>query len=75
MEGCGGVFTEIGGRTDITPNLNRLAREGVFFSRCYGNSWRTDRGTLCTLSGYPSFPNTSVMKMPDKSRTMPSVAA
>lgn len=75
MEGCGGVFTEIGGRNDITPNLNRLAREGVFFSRCYGNSWRTDRGTLCTLSGYPSFPNTSVMKMPDKSRTMPSVAA
>ncbi|MGN1262445.1 MAG: LTA synthase family protein [Prevotella sp.] len=75
MEGCGGVFTSIGGRADITPNLNRLAREGVFFSRCYGNSWRTDRGTLCTLSGYPSFPNTSVMKMPDKSRTMPSVAA
>lgn len=75
MEGCGGIFTEIGGRTDIMPNLNRLAHEGVYFTKCYGNSWRTDRGTLCTLSGYPSFPNTSVMKMPAKSRTMPSVAA
>lgn len=75
MEGCGGTFTEIGGRTDITPNLNSIAHEGVYFTRCYGNSWRTDRGTVCTLSGYPSFPNVSVMKMPDKSRTMPSIAA
>lgn len=75
LEGCGGIFTEIGGRKDIMPNLNRLAHEGVYFSRCYGNTWRTDRGTVCTLSGYPSFPNVSVMKMPDKSGTMPSIAA
>ena len=75
LESCGGVFTEIGGRNDITPNLNRIAHEGIYFSQCYANSWRTDRGTVCTLSGYPSFPQASVMKMPDKSRTMPSIAA
>ena len=74
LESCGAVFTELGGRTDITPNMNRLAKEGVYFTRCYANSWRTDRGTLCTLSGYPSFPAASVMKMPEKSRTMPSIA-
>ncbi len=74
MEGCGGEFTEIAGRTDVTPNLNRLAREGVFFSNCYANSWRTDRGTACTLSGYPSFPTMSVMKIPSKSRTLPNIA-
>ena len=74
LEGCGGEFTEIGGRTDITPNLNRLAHEGVYFTNCYGNTWRTDRGTVCTWSGFPSFPTMSVMKMPSKTRRMPNIA-
>ena len=74
LEGCGGTFTEIGGRSDITPNLNRLAKEGVCFAQCYGNTWRTDRGTVCTWSGYPSFPTMSVMKIPSKSRTLPNMA-
>ena len=74
LEGCGGEFTEIGGRTDITPNLNKLAKEGIYFTNCYGNSWRTDRGTLCALSGYPSFPTMSVMKIPSKSRSLPNIA-
>lgn len=74
MESCGGVFTAIGGRTDIMPHLDSIARGGVTFTRCYGNSWRTDRGTVCALSGYPAFPRLSVMKMPEKSRTLPSIA-
>lgn len=74
MESLGGEFTELSGRKDITPNLNKLAAQGVYFTNCYANSWRTDRGTLCTYSGYPSFPNTSVMKMPAKSRTLPCIA-
>lgn len=56
------------------PHLQEMKKEGICFSRCYANSWRTDRGTLCTLSGYPSFPTISVMKIPEKSRTMPSIA-
>ena len=74
LEGCGGEFTEIGGRTDITPNLNRLAHEGVYFTNCYGNTWRTDRGTVCTWSGFPSFPTMSVMKMPSKTQRLPNIA-
>lgn len=74
LESAGGEFTEIGGRTDVMPNLNRLSKQGIYFSQCYANSWRTDRGTLCTWSGYPSFPTTSVMKMPSKSRTLPNIA-
>ena len=74
LEGCGGEFTEIGDRKDVTPNLNRLANEGIYFTNCYGNSWRTGRGTVCTWSGYPSFPSMSVMKIPSKSRTMPNIA-
>ena len=57
------------------PRLQQLKGEGVYFAACYANSWRTDRGTLSLLSGYPSFPTLSVMKMPHKSRTLPSIAA
>ena len=74
MESCGGQFTEIGGHTDITPRLNRLVSEGVSFSECYANSWRTDKGMVSILSGYPAFPVTSIMKVPEKSRKMPSIA-
>ena len=75
MESCGGMFTKQGGRADIMPRLNRLMDEGVYFANCYANSWRTDRGTVCTYSGYPSFPTSSIMKMPSKTRLMPSIAS
>ena len=74
LESCGAVFTELGGHKEVMPHFNQIASEGILFTHCYANSWRTDRGTVCTLSGWPSFPNVSVMKMPDKSQTMPSIA-
>ena len=77
MEGCGGSLVHAvdpEARPDVTPNLNRLAEEGVFFSQCYANSFRTDRGTVCAFSGYPSFPDVSVMKIPSKCEHLPSIA-
>lgn len=75
MEGCGAAFLEsLGGQKGVTPRLDSLAREGVLFSRCYANSFRTDRGTVSALSGYPAFPDLSVMKLPAKSRTLPAIA-
>lgn len=78
MEGCGGTFVNaVDSLSDanITPNLNRLAAEGVVFSRMYANSFRTDRGTVCTLSGFPSFPDVSVMKLPTVCEKLPSIAS
>jgi len=74
MEGCGGTFTLLNGHGDVTPNLTRLSMEGVFFSNCYANSWRTDRGNVSILSGYPAFPNASVMKISQKCGRLPSIA-
>lgn len=63
MEGFGGAFVEpLGGLPDVTPHFNRLSKEGVFFTNCYANSFRTDRGTVCTFSGYLGLPTASVMK-------------
>ena len=36
----------VGGDSIITPNLNRLSREGVLFTNMYANSFRTDRGDI-----------------------------
>ena len=76
LEGFGGkTVAATGGSPDVTPHYNRLCRQGVLFSNCYSNSYRTDRGMLSALSGYASFPNMSVMKVPAKSRTLPCVAS
>ena len=69
MESAGDIFR------DVMPNLQQLRKEGIDFTNCYGNTWRTDRGTLCTFSGYPSFPTSSVMKMPKKTKHLPSIAS
>lgn len=75
MEGFGATMIEsLGGTQNASPNIDRLSKEGIWFTHCYANSFRTDRGTICALSGYQSFPDLSVMKIPAKSRTLPSIA-
>lgn len=68
LESAGELFAP------FMPHLQSLKQQGISFDNCYANSWRTDRGTVCTWSGFPSFPTSSVMKMPSKSRQLPSIA-
>jgi phosphoglycerol transferase MdoB-like AlkP superfamily enzyme len=75
IEGFGGAFIEpIGGVPAVTPRFNELSKEGVFFTQCYANSFRTDRGVVCNLSGHLGLPTTSIMKIPSKSRALPSIS-
>ena len=60
--------------TPATPNLKKLAAEGVLFDNFYANSFRTDRGVLSVLSGYPAQPTMSLMRYPDKTGHLPSIA-
>lgn len=64
----------VGGEPGITPNLNRLSKEGITFTNMYANSFRTDRGLVAVLNGYLAQPTTSIMKYPAKSQTLPSIA-
>ena len=68
------VVESTGGESNITPNLNRLSKEGVLFRNMYANSFRTDRGLVAILNGYLAQPTTSIMKYPSKSQTLPSIA-
>jgi len=67
------VIGSLGGESDVTPNLNRLSKEGVLFSNFYAASFRTDRGVSAIMSAYPSQPQSCIMKYPAKTENLPNI--
>lgn len=59
---------------EVTPCLNRLKSDGVWFENFYANSFRTDRGEVAVLSGFPAQTTMSIMKLPRQSASLPSLA-
>lgn len=57
-----GVF---GNRDGLTPNLDRLAGEGVSFTELYATGTRTVRGLEALSSGLPPLPGQSIVRRPD----------
>lgn len=68
------LMTSLGGEPDIAVRLDSLSKEGVLFTNFYANSFRTDRGLVAILSGYPAQPTTSIMKYPRKTQHLPSIS-
>lgn len=68
------LMSELGGEHGVAVNLDSLSKEGVLFTNFYANSFRTDRGLVSILSGYPAQPTTSIMKYPRKTQNLPSIA-
>jgi phosphoglycerol transferase MdoB-like AlkP superfamily enzyme len=52
---------------EVTPNFNRLRKEGIYFSNLYASGDRTHKGMSAIFSGYPALPNTSIIRFPQKS--------
>ena len=67
------VDERVGGEP-VAPEFQRLKGEGVYFDNLFANSFRTDRGTVAVLSGFPAQTKMSVMKLPAKSQRLPSIA-
>ena len=67
------LLETLGGEPGIAPQVNKLADEGVLFTNMYANSFRTDRGIVSILSGYPAQPTTSIMKYARKTQSLPSI--
>lgn len=68
------LMKTLGGEAGIAVNLDSLSKEGVLFTNFYANSFRTDRGLVSILSGYPAQPTNSLMKYPHKIQSLPSIA-
>ena len=65
------IVGSLGGEANVTPNLNRLSKEGILFTNFYGNGDRTDKGIPAILSGYYPLPFKRIMRMPNKTRSLP----
>lgn len=55
-----------------TPEIDKIAADGLLFSNFYGNSYRTDRGLTSIMSAMPALPDVSWMKYPSKLSKLPS---
>jgi phosphoglycerol transferase MdoB-like AlkP superfamily enzyme len=65
------IVGSLGGEYDVTPNLNKLSKEGILFTNFYANGDRTDKGIPAILSGYYPQPVKRIMRMPNKTRSLP----
>lgn len=75
LESLGASFVEtLGGAEGVTPELCRWMERGVNFTNAWSGSFRTDRGTVCALSGHPSYPTYSLMMEDDCLGHFPSLA-
>lgn len=67
------TMESLGGLPNVAVNMDKFGSEGILFTHFYANSFRTDRGLVSILSGYPAQPTTSIMKYPRKTQSLPSI--
>ena len=58
-------LASFGNREGLTPRLDRLAAEGLLFTRMYATGTRTARGLEALTLSTPPTPGYSIMKRPD----------
>ena len=75
LESMGAPFIEsLGGAKNVTPELCQWMKRGINFTNAWATSFRTDRGTVSALSGYVSYPTTSLMMTDSCLPILPSLA-
>lgn len=68
------IIPSMGSYKDVAVCLDSIAQQSILFTRFYANSFRTDRGMVSILSGYPAQTTTSIMRYPRKTSQLPSIA-
>ncbi|MCO6496130.1 MAG: sulfatase-like hydrolase/transferase [Chitinophagaceae bacterium] len=64
----------LGGVPGVTPQLDAIAADGLLFKNIYATGDRSEKGQVGVLSGYPNQAISSIVKIPLKTRTLPSLA-
>jgi len=63
QESLGYQFVKaVGGEDGITPNLNKLSKDGILFKNLYSNGTRSIRGIAGTVAGNFSIPGKGILK-------------
>ena len=61
----GSFFTKFGGQYNITPNLDTIAQQSLFFTNFYATGTRTVRGMEALTLSLPPTPGYSIVKRPN----------
>jgi phosphoglycerol transferase MdoB-like AlkP superfamily enzyme len=67
------VVARLGGVKNVTPQFEKLSKEGMLFTNVYASGNRSDKGMVAILSGYPAQPTNSIIKIPKKTISLPSL--
>ncbi|MBX9976631.1 MAG: LTA synthase family protein [Alphaproteobacteria bacterium] len=66
MESMSAEFmATFGNKENLTPELDKLAKKGVLFSKLYATGTRTVRGIEALILGVPPSPGQSIVKRPE----------
>lgn len=63
----------LGGEPGATPNIDKIASEGLLFTNIYAAGDRSEKGQVAVLSGYPNQAITSIIKTPTKTQHLPAI--
>lgn len=68
------VVGRLGGVPGVTPSLDSLSHEGVWFDHIYASGDRSAKGLVAILSGFPAQPHVQIMNTPNKAAKLPMLS-
>jgi phosphoglycerol transferase MdoB-like AlkP superfamily enzyme len=71
----GNVVESLGGEKGVSPQMEKLISEGVFFDQVYSSGSRTDKGVVSVLSAFPAQGKRSIMKENSKQVKIPALSS
>ena len=73
-ESLGAEFVGALGGLDLTPNLDKLAEDGIWFTNLYATGTRSVRGLEAIVAGFTPTPSRSVVKLSKSQRNFFTLA-
>jgi len=67
------LIADLGGETGITPEFDKLERNGILFDQMYAAGSRSEQGMASIFGGFPGHPVSSITVQPDKFVKLPSL--
>ena len=75
QESMGATFVKSLGGVEATPELEKLAAEGIWFEQLYATGTRSVRGIEAVIAGYSPTPAQSVVKLPNSQQHFSTLAS
>ena len=67
------LIADLGGEPGITPEFDKLEKNGILFDQVYAAGSRSEQGMASVFGGFPGHPVSSITVQPDKFVKLPSL--